>query len=301
MNPDLDVVTKENILQSFYKKSEDPTYRENGKELAEIMIKVHPESPEANSIYADYLLMGRKLKEAAYYYTKAAMNERGNYRTWEQLIKVDYELSRYDSLESHTAKAIEYFPSQPVVYFYNGLANITLKNYKKASQSLKDGLEFVIDNRNLMLDFYSAMGDAYNYLGEYEKSDKAFEDALKIDADNTFVLNQYAYYLSIRKENLEHAEKLSKKSNELQPGNRKYMDTYGWILFQEKKYSEAEEWLKNAAKLGANDPTILEHYGDVLFRLNKTAEAIKQWESAKAAGGRSESLVKKLKEKKLDD
>jgi tetratricopeptide (TPR) repeat protein len=301
MNPDLDVVTKENILLSFYKKSDDAVYRENGKKLAEIMIRVHPESPEANSIYADYLVMERKLKEAAHYYTKAALNEKGNYRTWEQLIKVDYELSRYDSLESHTTKAIEYFPSQPVVYFYNGLANITLKNYKKASQSLKDGLEFVIDNRNLMLDFYSAMGDAYNYMGDYEKSDKAFEDALKIDADNTFVLNQYAYYLSLRKENLERAEKLSKKSNELQPGNRKYMDTYGWILYKEKKYTEAEEWLKNAAKLSANDPTILEHYGDVLFKLTKTADAIKQWENAKNAGGRSESLIKKLKEKKLDD
>lgn len=301
MNPDLDVVTKENILQSLYRKSDDPMFRENGKKLSEIMIKIHPQSPEANAIYGDYLLMDRKLKEAAHYYTKAALNEKGNYRTWEQLIKVDYELSRYDSLESHTAKAMEYFPSQPVVYFYNGLANITLKNYKKASQSLKDGIEFVIDNRNLMLDFYSAMGDAYNYLGEYEKSDKAFEDALKIDADNTFVLNQYAYYLSVRKENLDKAEKLSKKSNELQPGNRKYMDTYGWILYQEKKYNEAEEWLHNAAKLSANDPTILEHYGDVLYRLKKIPDAIKQWEAAKSAGGKSESLLKKLKEKKLDD
>ena len=151
-----------------------------------------------------------------------------------------------------------------------------------------------------MLDFYSALGDAYNYGKEFEKSDKAYEDALKIDSDNTFVLNQYSYFLSLRKENLDKAEKLSKKANELQPGNRKYMDTYGWILFQEKKYTEAAEWLGNAAKMG-NDPNILEHYGDVLYRLGKTNEALKQWENAQAAGGRSEALLKKLKEKKLDD
>ncbi|MGZ3919631.1 MAG: tetratricopeptide repeat protein [Bacteroidia bacterium] len=300
LNPELDVITKESILLSFYKKSDNPTYKENGFELASIMIKVHPETPEANSMYADYLVMDKRFKEAANYYGKAASKEKGNYRTWEQLIKVDYELSRYDSLEIHSSRAIEFFPSQATVYFYNGLANIQLGNYKKAAQSLKDGLEFVVDNKSQMLDFYSALGDAYNYNKEYEKSDKAFEDALKIDSDNTFVLNQYSYFLSLRKENLDKAEKLSKKSNELQPGNRKYMDTYGWILYQQKKYLEATEWLGNAAKMG-NDPNILEHYGDALYRLGKTNDAAKQWENAKAAGGHSESLLKKIKEKKLDD
>ena len=124
---------------------------------------------------------------------------------------------------------------------------------------------------------------------------------MKIDSDNTFALNQYAYYLSLRKENLEKAEKLAKKANDLLPENRKYMDTYGWILFQERKYREAELWLGGAAKLGPKDQTILEHYGDVLFRLNKTNEALKFWEDAKAAGGNSELLLKKIKEKKLND
>lgn len=301
MNPDLDVITKEAILISFYKKSQDPVYRNNGYELAKIMIKVHPLTPEANAIYADYLLLDRKIKEAREYYYKSAINEKGNYRTWEQLIKIDYELSNFDSLERHSSRAMELFPSQPVVYFYNGIANIQIGNFKKATQSLKDGIEFVSDNKPQMLDFYSSLGDAYNYTKEFEKSDKAFEDALKIDADNTFVLNQYSYFLSLRKENLDKAEKLSKKANELQPGNRSYMDTYGWILFQQKKYSEAEEWLSNAVKLGPDNANILEHYGDVLFKQNKIAEAVKQWEKAKVSGGNSDALNKKLKEKKLND
>lgn len=301
MNPDLDVITKEAILISFYKKSQDAVYRTNGYELAKIMIKVHPLTPEANAIYADYLLLDRKIKEAGEYYYKSAINEKGNYRAWEQLIKIDYELSNFDSLEKHSAKAIELFPSQPLVYFYNGIANIQIRNFKKATQSLKDGIEFVSDNKAQMLDFYSSLGDAYNYSKEFEKSDKAFEDALKIDTDNTFVLNQYSYFLSLRKENLDKAEKLSKKANELQPGNRSYMDTYGWILFQQKKFSEAEEWLHNAAKLGPDNANILEHYGDVLYKQNKTVEAVKQWEKAKAIGGNSEELNKKIKEKKLND
>lgn len=301
MNADLDVITKESIVISFFKKSDDLLFRTNGSELAKIMLQVHPLTPEANAVYADFLLLDKKIKEAGEYYYKASINDKSNYRTWEQLIKIDYELYRYDSLEKHSSRAMEFFPSQPNIYFYNGLANIHLKNYRKAIQSLKDGIEFVVDNKSQLLDFYSALGDAYNYNKEFEKSDKAFEDALKIDSDNLFVLNQYAYYLSLRKENLDRAEKLARKANELKAGNRKYMDTYGWVLYQAKKYTEAEEWLGNAAKLGPKDANILEHYGDVLYRLNKINDALKQWENAKNAGGNSESLLKKLKEKKIND
>ena len=79
------------------------------------------------------------------------------------------------------------------------------------------------------------------------------------------------------------------------------MDTYGWILFQQKKYKDAELWLGNAAKMGPKNPNIIEHYGDVLFKLNKLEEALIQWNSAKQAGGASENLLKKIKEKKLND
>jgi tetratricopeptide (TPR) repeat protein len=197
--------------------------------------------------------------------------------------------------------AIEYFPSQPVNYLYNGVANSQLKNYAKAILSLKDGLEFVIDNKALKIQFLSALGDAYFYMRNYDLSDAAFDEALKIDSDNTYVLNNYAYYLSLRNQNLSKAEKYSKRTNELQPNNRNYMDTYGWILYQQKKFKEAEEWLSGAAKLGPKNPTILEHYGDVLFKLGKIEDARKYWQDALNAGGDSEALLKKVKEKKLDE
>jgi Tfp pilus assembly protein PilF len=145
------------------------------------------------------------------------------------------------------------------------------------------------------------MGDACFYLKDYAKSDKAFDDALKINADNTYVLNNYSYYLSLRSENLDKAEKLSRKANELAPNNRNYMDTYGWILYQQNKYKEAEEWLSAAAKIGPPKADIIEHYGDVLYKLNKTEEALTQWDLAKRAGGNSEALLSKIRTKKLND
>ncbi len=304
LNPDLDVATKANIAFSYYKRAEeDPqsNYKKEGLELAKLFLIAQPKSPEANGVYADFLMLDGKTQEATSYIFIAALNEKSNFKIWNQLLFLYSDLKQYDSLEHTSFRAMELFPSQPTAYFFNGIANTELHNYKKAIQSLNDGLENVVDNKSLMLGFLKNLGDAYNYTKEFQKSDKAFEDALKIDADDTYILNNYAYYLSLRNENLEKAEKLSKKTNDLQPNNRNYMDTYGWILFKQKKYKEAEEWLRNASKIGPKNPNIIEHYGDVLFKLNKVDEAILLWESAIQAGGSSELLLKKIKEKKLND
>jgi len=302
MNPDLDVFTKASITGSIFDNKMDlPYYREHAKELADILIMVHAEAPEANSIYGDFMMRAGNIKDAQKYYWNACSKERGNYSIWEKLINTDRKLGMYDSLEHHSAIAIEHFPGMPLFYYCNGSANITLKNYKKAAQSLKDGLEFVVDNSSLMIDFYKNLGDAYFFSGEFSKAYAAFDDVLKIDADNTFVLNQYACFLSLRGENLEKAEKLARKANELELENPSYMDTYGWILYQQKKFSEAELWLGNAAKGSSKNPNILEHYGDVLYQNGKKEEALKYWEDAKKAGGTSERLMGKIKTKKLSD
>jgi tetratricopeptide (TPR) repeat protein len=301
-NPDLDLETKTSILGSFYNRAEnnEPGAYEHGFELAKIMLDVHPGATESNALYGDFLRLDKKNKEASVYYYKAAITERRDFRVWDNLLYTDYQLQQFDSLEHHSAKAIEIFPSLPTNYKYNGLANSELKNYKKSAQVLKDGMEFVTDNAQ-KLDFLSLMGDAYFYLKEYQKSDNAFEEALKINSDNTYILNNYAYYLSLRNENLDKAEKLSKRANELRPNDKSYSDTYGWILFQQKRYKDAEEWLAKAVNLAPKNATILEHYGDVLFKLNRPADALKQWEAAKLNGGTSEDLIKKIKTKKLDD
>ena len=304
LNPELDVITKYNIAEIYYttaKKYNSNAFKLQGSELVKIMLKVHPSSPESNSLYADFLVMDSLYSDAITYYRVSALKDKSDYRTWEKLLDCNNLLNRSDSLEKFSYEAMELFPSQPMVYYYNGAANLQLNNYKKAAESLKDGLEYIVDDKVMMSSFYSYMGDAYFYLKEYAKSDKALDDALKINADNYYVLNNYAFYLSLRKEQLEKAEKLSKKSIELKPTEGNYMDTYGLILYEEGKYTMAEEWLKKASELKPRNANILEHYGDCLYKLNKVAEAIKYWELSISAGGNKERLSQKIKTKKLID
>lgn len=304
LNAELDVITKYNIAQAYFntaKKFPESNYGPQGFELVQIMQKVHPSSPEANSLYGDFLYYKKKYAEAQTYFYLAAFKDKSEYQTWEKLMNCDNLLNNFDSLQKHSFEAMEIFPNQPMTYYYNGISNIQLNNYKKAAESLKDGLEYVLDDKILMSSFYSHLGDAYYYLKDYEKSDKALDDALKINSDNIYVLNNYAYYLSQRKEQLEKAEKLSKRSIELKPNEGNFMDTYGYILYLEGKYVQAEEWLQKAADLYPKKPAILERYADCLLKLNKVTEAVKFYERAIEAGGNKEKLNQKIKDKKLND
>lgn len=298
-NPDLDVNTKLKILVSYYQYTEQfPEYLPQAYELCNIMIKTHPSSPEGFSIYADYLYRDKKTKEAAENYGKAAKLDKGSFAIWKQLMFLQSDLNQFDSLYSSSHEALELFPNQAIPYYFNGVAAIQLDKYKEATEVLNEGIEFVYDNNLLLIQFYSNLGLAYHTLKDYEKSDKAYENALKVDPDNADVLNNYSYYLSLRKQHLEKAEKYSKRSNELVPNNRSYIDTYGWILFQLGKYKDAEEWLARAAKMGPKSTVILEHYGDVLYKLNKTDEAVEYWIKAKQAGKGSDVLEKKITDRK---
>lgn len=300
-NPDLEIEIKIKILASYYELSEiNDTYKKQAAELCDIILKLHPNSSEVHNIYADFLYKDKKLPEARKEYEMAVKLDKSSYVIWNQLMIVESELGEYNSLEEHSSETMDLFPNQPLPYFFNGISNVTLKNYTKAIQSLNDGLEFVYNNNPLLISFYSSLGDAYNVTKEYEKSDKAYDDALKIDPDNADILNNYAYFLSLRKEKLEKAEKFSRRSNELKPNNRSYLDTYGWILYQQGKYKEAEIWLGRAVKIGTKS-AISEHYGDVLYKLDRKEEALKYWIEAKSSGQGSEFLDKKIADKKLND
>ncbi len=304
MNPDLDVRTKYNINKLYYNTAVDhpeSVYFSQGLELASILIKVHPASYEAYLVYADFMFFDKNFEKAAEYYYRAAQKDKSEYGIWERLMICDKKLGRYDSLEKHSYEAVELFPGQPTIYLYNGLANMQIKNYKKAAEVLKDGMAYVTNDNLMLSGFLSNLGDAYFYMKDYKNSDKSFDDALKINPDNESVLNNYAYYLALRKEQLEKAEKLSKRSIEIKPNEANYMDTYGWILFLQAKYTQAEEWLQKATVLNPGNPNILEHYADCLFKLNKIDMAIKYWNQAIQSGGNTDRITKKIREKNISE
>ncbi len=299
-NPDLDIDSKMKVVLKYYYESEtDAKVKAECEELCRIITAVHPTEAKSHAVLADFLYREKRTVEARSEYRRAVDLDKSKYVLWNQLLIIDSELNDYGLLLTDSKDAIELFPSQPLPYFFNGAALIQSRKYPEAIDMLNTGLIYVFDNKPLEGQFLANLGDAYYKMKDFKKSDDAYDKALAVDPDNSYVLNNYSYYLSLRNENLEKAEKMSKRSNELEPANVNFQDTYAWILYRLGKYNEAKLIMDKI--LAATDPgaVILEHYGDILYHLEQREEALKFWLRAKAKGGTSEFLDKKITDRKL--
>ncbi len=300
-SPQLESEVKMRILSSYLPLVQDsPEMKQQALELSKLMAETHPNEAMSHAVYGDFLSLNKNFKEANEQYKFSLSMDRKNENVWQQFLVNTGELRDTEEMHHASDSAMEFFPNNPVFYLYNAIALFDKKQYEDAVNILLRGSKLVVDNNLLLSEFYSRLGDNYHELTNHPESDSFYEKALELDPKNATVLNNYSYYLSLRKEKLDEAEKMSKKSNELVPDQASFEDTYAWILYQQGKYKEAKQWLEKAMKHGGdNNGTILEHYGDVLFKLNEISAAIEYWYKAKAAGDGSDLLDKKIADKKL--
>lgn len=300
-NPDLNIDEKVKILIGYFNIPEKfKAEKEESDTLIHILLRIHPHDAKTYSLQGDFLNRDGKNAEARDAFRKAIALDKTRYPLWQQIMALDEQLGDYDSMESDSRQAIELFPSEPYNYIFNASANYQKKNYKQAIEAINNGKDYVAGDKKLLGQFYSILGDCYNATKEYALSDEKFEKTLNLDPENANVMNNWAYYLSLRNDQLDKAEKMGRKANQLVKDNSSYEDTYAWVLYKQKNYEEAKRWQEKALEHGGEkNGTLLEHYGDILFQLGQTDKAFDYWQKAKIAGKYSEFLDKKISDKKL--
>ncbi len=300
-NPNLDIDSKIKVLLNYYTVNEIyEGYKDQAFELAKILIKTHPNDPKAYSMYGDFLYQDKQYEAARDAFKKVNSMDSSKYLVWEQLLFSESQISDTNALLNDSKRAISMFPEQPIPYLFAGSAYYMRKKWQDCIAILEQGVDYVVDNTLLEAQFYAYIGDAYNQTGDDKKSDEAYEEVLTLDPDNDYVLNNYAYYLSLRNENLDKAAKMAKHATELKPNSSSNQDTYGWVLYKLGYYSEAKEWIEKANQnSGDSNAVILEHYGDVLWKLGEKEHANEYWIKAKQAGKGSDLLDKKVAEKQF--
>ncbi len=302
-SPNLDVDSKIMVLYTYIEHYESRQEEwEDAEALAEILVEAHPEEAKSYAIQGDLKYLADKLEEAQVSYRKSLEFEDGVYNVWQQILLIDADLLDYDAMLEDAERAIERFPNQSLPNFFLGVAQSHFNQNEKAIRSYGRALMMSSTNLNLKSQIYSNLGDLYHSIGEFKASDSCYSASLDIDPNNAFVLNNYAYFLSLRNDNLDEAEKMSKRSNELMPGNASFEDTYAWILYQKGDYKKAKEWIEKAL---SNEPTansvLLEHYGDILYKLGEIDQAVEQWNKALNAGGDADLIGRKIADRKLYD
>ncbi|HTE33874.1 MAG TPA: tetratricopeptide repeat protein [Chryseolinea sp.] len=287
------------LNQNKLKSSPDPEKESFALALFDKLVKSNPTEANVHIIGGDLYLSTGKQREAQAEYLKAIESGDVNFEVWENLLYLDTQTAQYDNAIAHAEKALELFPNQSMVHYFKGFAHLQKRQYDEAIFSLEQAKKLSSKNPKLVGEINGMLGDAYNAMKAYEKSDKAYDDALAIDPSNNAILNNYSYYLALRKTNLEKAERMSAQLIKNNPNNPTFLDTYAWVLYAREKYKDARKVIERAINTGNANVTHFEHYGDILFQLGDVTGAVQQWEKARGLNANSEMLNKKIANRKI--
>ena len=266
-------------------------------ELVDILVKTNPEDFRVYTVYAEFLISKGKLVEAREQLRKVLETQKDNYMIWERMILISNDLLDFKSIYADSEKALDLFPNQPTLYGLKAVACLQLEKYDEALEILKEGEPYLLDNKIMKIQFGLYRAEACYKLNRVEDAFKSFDEVITLDPENWMAMNNYAYYLSVRNENLEKAEELSSKAVRANPENSTYLDTYAWVLFMRKDYALAKFYMETAMKNGGDkNGVIIEHYGDILIMLGEKEKALEQWKKALATGEGTKLLSEKIKQ-----
>lgn len=173
-------------------------------------------------------------------------------------------------------QAIETESKDPDLYQIRGSILEDLGRYTEALKSYQQAAE--LDPTNLKLRY--SIGNVCEKSGRRTTGLTVMNDILKEKPDDASALNFVGYTLLVTGGDIDRAEILIRKANELKPNDGYIMDSLGWALFKRGKTDEALELLKAAAEKVKIDPIIADHYGDALLTKGMKKDALEAYRSS---------------------
>lgn len=165
-NDQLNKNIKMNVIKDFthfVKK-----YPEYEDALISILGEALNEGRQSNLEMANYYKT-RDKKKALNYYEKAVQENPQDYGLIKETILLQLEGGHYKKTVELTDHALQYFPTQAFLYLAKGKAQNRLDQYEKAEENLLDGVDFVIEDKELLRQFYEALIETYTHLKEEDQ------------------------------------------------------------------------------------------------------------------------------------
>ena len=284
LNHKVEVGTKVNIMRQLILRSERGD-RDSTKivGLFNSMLAQEQETADVAMLAAQYLLTKRMNEEAKPVLWKVLDIDPENKPARLQLLSFAISKEDLDEVIKICAPAVEYMPEALEFYYYWGLAHYQKDQKEEAMAVFRKGVRQVgpDSDKNLASDFYSILGDLYHQKKMNEEAYAAYDSALVYKPDNIGALNNYAYYLSVERKQLDKAEEMSYRTVKAEPTNGTYLDTYAWILFEKGKYAEARIYIDQAMRNGGDKSSVVvEHCGDIYYQSGEREKALEYWKQA---------------------
>ena len=238
--------------------------------------------------------------------------EPGNQMALSHMLQYYAPKNNFAAIEDICRKGVNYHPEELAYAYYLGVALYQQDKRNDAAEVFLQGLRTKTEEARpaLVSDMYSVLGDLYYQENKPLEAFAAYDSALVYKDDNISCLNNYAYYLSLRNEQLDKAEEMSYRTIKAEPKNITYLDTYAWILFMKKDFTNAKIYMDRVVNPDLSDEellkvedlqgNLLEHAGDIYAECGSLDIALRYWNLAvqKNDGTCTPLIKKKIKKKK---
>lgn len=270
--------------------------------LFDRIMKQEQDDPQIPMLYAQYLLSKKMEAESVPVLEQVVDLDPTNKAARMMLIGAAVKKEDYKQIIKVCEPGIEATPDALEFYYYLAVAYNQAEKPDSVISICKRALEHTTadSKKEIVSDFYSILGDMYHTQKQMKEAYAAYDSALVYNPSNIGALNNYAYYLSVERRDLDKAEEMSYKTVKAEPNNATYLDTYAWILFEKGNYAEARIYIDNAMKSEGGDESdvIVEHCGDIYYMTGDVDGALTYWKKALEMGSESKTLKQKIEKKK---
>ena len=270
--------------------------------LFDRIMKQEQDDPQIPMLYAQDLLSKKMESESVPVLEQVVDLDPTNKAARMMLIGAAAKKEDYKQIIKVCEPGIEATPDALEFYYYLAIAYNQAEKPDSVISICKRALEHKTADgkKEIVSEFYSILGDMYHTQKQMKEAYAAYDSALVYNPSNIGALNNYAYYLSVERRDLDKAEEMSYKTVKAEPNNATYLDTYAWILFEKGNYAEARIYIDNAMKSEGGDKSdvIVEHCGDIYYMTGDVDGALTYWKKALEMGSESKTLKQKIEKKK---
>lgn len=295
--------TKISVMRQVIAENEQSSAKDSTQVIAlfDRMMKQDMDDPQIPMLYSQYLLSKNMEQEAVPVLEQVVDLDPTNKAARLMLVSAAVKKEDYKQIIKVCEPGIEATPDALELYYYLAIAYHQAEQGDSVLSVCNRALEHITPDtrKEVVSDFYSIMGDIYHTKKQMTEAYAAYDSALVYNPSNIGALNNYAYYLSVERRDLDKAEEMSYKTVKAEPNNSTYLDTYAWILFEKGNYAEARIYIDNAMKNdGEKSDVIVEHCGDIYFMTGDVEGALNYWKKALEMGSESKTLKQKIEKKK---
>lgn len=261
----------------------------------------YPQNRKVTDAYASHLIAAGEYDAAVELLRRHLSDEGTTDNEYLALLQLESYLHLDELIDIDLAAALDTFPRSRMLHTFAAFLRSERGDIRGGIEIMRRAIKLSIGTEELS-ESWGYLGDIYHSAEQDNKAFKAYRKALAYNEDNSLVLNNYAYYLSLLDRDLERALAMASRAVELDAGNATYVDTYAWVLHRLGRNKEAKVAMRQALSLsGQRDAALLAHYGDILWALGEKFMADTYWKKAVEVGYDAEEMLQHQQQLKNDE